>query len=126
MLNRILNLIIATCLTLVSFGQIGNISGVVSDSLGQKIMGAAIVVKGTNSGSITDENARNLEIDFSFLDSNSTYEAKIYKDGTGAHWDVNPLAIEFETIKITKDAKLKCHLAAGGGFSMSIQKLHVK
>ena len=56
MLNRILNLIIATCLTLVSFGQIGNVSGVVSDSLGQKIMGAAIVVKGTNSGSITDEN----------------------------------------------------------------------
>ena len=41
MLNRILNLIIATCLTLVSFGQIGNVSGVVSDSLGQKIMGAA-------------------------------------------------------------------------------------
>ena len=56
MLNRILNLIIATCLTLVSFGQIGNVSGVVSDSLGQRIMGAAIVVKGTNSGSITDEN----------------------------------------------------------------------
>lgn len=77
-------------------------------------------------GSITDENARDLEIDFSFLDSNSTYEAKIYKDGIGAHWDENPLAIEFETIKITKNIKLKFHLAAGGGFSMSIQKLHVK
>jgi TonB-linked SusC/RagA family outer membrane protein len=56
MLNRSLNLIIATSLSLFSFGQTGSVSGVVSDSLGQRIMGAAIVVKGTNSGSITDEN----------------------------------------------------------------------
>ena len=45
-------------MSLVSLGQTGAVSGVVSDSLGQKIMGAAIVVKGTNSGSITDENGQ--------------------------------------------------------------------
>jgi hypothetical protein len=73
-------------------------------------------------GSITDENSRDIEVDFSFLDHNITYEAKIYRDGKSAHWNENPLAIEFETVGITKNSKLKFHLAAGGGLAISIKK----
>ncbi|AOW16009.1 alpha-glucosidase [Polaribacter vadi] len=73
-------------------------------------------------GSITDEISREIEVDFSFLDENTTYEAKIYKDGKAAHWDKNPLEIEFETIEITKNSKLKFYLAEGGGLAISMKK----
>ncbi len=52
-------------------------------------------------GGITDENNREIEIDFSFLDANTTFEAKIYKDGESAHFNDNPLAIKIEKISIT-------------------------
>ena len=73
-------------------------------------------------GSITDEISREIEVDFSFLEENTTYEAKIYKDGKNAHWDKNPLEIEFETIEITKNSKLKFYLAEGGGLAISMKK----
>jgi len=73
-------------------------------------------------GSITDENSREITIDFSFLDDNVTYEAKIYKDGKNAHWNTNPIDIEFETIEITKDFKKIFQLAAGGGLAISLIK----
>lgn len=73
-------------------------------------------------GSITDENAREINIDFSFLDENTTYEAKIYKDGKKAHWDTNPLEIEIETLKIKKSSNIKVYLAEGGGFAISLKK----
>lgn len=74
-------------------------------------------------GSITDENARVLEIDFSFLDDETVYEAKIYKDGKSANWNKNPLAIEFETLQLTSNSKLNFHLAEGGGLAISIKKI---
>jgi hypothetical protein len=73
-------------------------------------------------GSISDENSREIEVDFSFLDENQLYEAKIYKDGTSAHWDDNPLDIEFETIEVKKNSKLKFHLAEGGGLAISMKR----
>jgi hypothetical protein len=73
-------------------------------------------------GSISDENSREIEIDFSFLDANQMYEAKIYKDGKDAHWNDNPLNIEFETIEINNKTKLKFHLAEGGGLAISLKK----
>ncbi|KGL63860.1 glycoside hydrolase family 97 protein [Polaribacter sp. Hel1_85] len=73
-------------------------------------------------GSITDENSRKIKVDFSFLDENQKYEAKIYKDGKSAHWNENPLDIEFETIEVTKSSKLDFKLAEGGGLAISIKK----
>ena len=73
-------------------------------------------------GSITDENSREIRIDFSFLDSNSTYKAKIYKDGKNAHWNTNPLDIQFETIEVNRNTKRTFQLAAGGGFAISLIK----
>ncbi|WP_445756087.1 glycoside hydrolase family 97 protein [Polaribacter sp.] len=73
-------------------------------------------------GSVTDENSREIEIYFSFLDEKSIYEAKIYKDGKTAHWNDNPLEIEYETLKINKLSKLKFKMAAGGGLAISMRK----
>ncbi|WP_036841657.1 glycoside hydrolase family 97 protein [Polaribacter sp. Hel_I_88] len=74
-------------------------------------------------GSITDENAREINVDFSFLDENTKYEAKIYKDGKNAHWNENPLAIEYETLEINKNNKLTFNLVEGGGLAISIKKI---
>ncbi|QTE22464.1 glycoside hydrolase family 97 protein [Polaribacter cellanae] len=73
-------------------------------------------------GSITDENSREITINFDFLDENTSYEAKIYKDGKNAHWNDNPLDIDIETVEITKKDKQTFTLAAGGGLAISIQK----
>ena len=73
-------------------------------------------------GGITDENAREIEINFDFLDSEVAYQAIIYKDGQNAHWDENPLDIDIETININSTSKLKIKLAHGGGFAISLKR----
>ncbi|TCP25846.1 glycosyl hydrolase family 97 [Tenacibaculum skagerrakense] len=73
-------------------------------------------------GSITDENAREITIDFDFLDEGTTYSAVIYKDGKDAHWNDNPTAITIEKQTITKESKLTIQLAEGGGFAISLLK----
>ena len=72
-------------------------------------------------GGITDENSVSLDLDFSFLDANKTYEAIIYRDGENAHWNDNPLDLIIEKIEINKDSKLTVKLAEGGGFAMSLK-----
>lgn len=74
-------------------------------------------------GSITDENARQLDVSFDFLDDNQEYEAIIYKDGENAHWDENPLALEIETITVNNKSNLALKLAQGGGCAISIIKI---
>ena len=74
-------------------------------------------------GGITDENSVTVDLDFSFLDDNQTYDAIIYKDGENAHWDNNPLDISIESITINKDSKLRVKLAEGGGFAISLKKV---
>ncbi|NVJ87949.1 MAG: glycoside hydrolase family 97 protein [Flavobacteriaceae bacterium] len=81
--------------------------------------------KGTENwfiGSITDENKRDIDIDFSFLDDNTTYESIIYKDGKNAHWNNNPLDIIIEKKLIRNSDKLKFKLAEGGGLAISLKK----
>ena len=73
-------------------------------------------------GSITDENAREITIDFSFLDPGKNYEASIYSDGEDAHWDDNPLDLKIETVEISSDSTLDIVLASGGGFAISLLK----
>lgn len=74
-------------------------------------------------GSITDENSREINIDFSFLEDDKTYEATIYKDGKNAHWNNNPLALEIEVLTVHKNDKIKIFLASGGGVAISIKSL---
>ncbi len=72
-------------------------------------------------GSITDENQRELMINFDFLDDNKKYQAIIYKDGVDAHYSRNPLAIDIEKMEITKNTKKSFTLAEGGGLAISLK-----
>ena len=71
-------------------------------------------------GGITDENPRDFKLIFDFLDAGKTYKAKIYKDGKEAHYKNNPTAIEIEEFDIQKGYVLNIHMAAGGGFAISL------
>lgn len=73
-------------------------------------------------GGITDENARTVDLNFDFLEEGQVYNARLYKDGTEAHWDTNPTDIEIEQLTIDKNSKITIQLAAGGGFAMSLMK----
>lgn len=73
-------------------------------------------------GSITDENAREIEIAFDFLEEVQTYQAQIYKDGPEADYKTNPKAIDIESIEINNQTVLKFDLARGGGLAISLLK----
>ena len=71
-------------------------------------------------GSITDEEARTLVIDLSFLEPGRDYIARIYADAPDAHWEQNPLAYEIREEKVSSVSTLAMKLAPGGGQAMSI------
>jgi hypothetical protein len=74
-------------------------------------------------GGITNEDARDLSLDFSFLDQTKKYEANIYRDGKNAHWDKNPRDIVIEKVQLPIGTPYLVHLAPGGGFAMSIKEV---
>jgi hypothetical protein len=71
-------------------------------------------------GGITDENEREISINFDFLNENVTYKAVIYKDAADAHWNNNPLAINIDTLNLNNKKTEKIKMAQGGGFAISI------
>lgn len=73
-------------------------------------------------GSITNEDARKLEITLDFLDEGIIYEVIIYKDGPDAHWDENPTDYAIEKRDVKSGEKLTLKLAPGGGTAISIKK----
>jgi len=68
-------------------------------------------------GIMTDENPRELTVDFSFLDSGK-YMIDIYQDGVNAH----RYASDYKkvTSTITQQQKMKIKLAPGGGWAARI------
>jgi alpha-glucosidase len=66
-------------------------------------------------GTLTDENARTLEIPLGFLDPDRDYVAEIYRDGKKANWETNPYDMIIEKRTMTRADVLKLPLAAGGG-----------
>ena len=75
-------------------------------------------------GSITDENPREVNIDFDFLEEGKAYKASVYKDEENAHFKNSPTAITIEPVEIHKGDKMSFDLAAGGGLAISLQPLH--
>lgn len=73
-------------------------------------------------GSITDENERDITIDFDFLPEGKVFTAQIYQDGEQAHFEKNPSDYKIETAQIKKGDKKTFHLAAGGGIAISLMK----
>lgn len=64
-------------------------------------------------GALTDEKARNFEIDFSFLDDGN-YKVVIVKDGVNAARHAEDYAIQKR--ELSKNSHLDIRLAAGGGW----------
>ena len=71
-------------------------------------------------GAITDENQRDITIDFSFLEKGKTYMATVYRDGDDAHWNKNPQSYAIDKMQVTSDIVKDFHLAPGGGLAISI------
>ena len=66
-------------------------------------------------GAITDENARTLALDFSFLTSDYEYKAQIIADGEHADWDTNPRDFQYIETNVRSKDILNLKLAPGGG-----------
>lgn len=75
-------------------------------------------------GAITDEQSREFNLRFDFLEENKKYEATIYKDAETADWLVNPMQYKIENKKINKKDKLKIRLAPGGGCAISVKEVN--
>jgi alpha-glucosidase len=71
-------------------------------------------------GGMTDWSARDLHIKFDFLDKGN-YKATICKDGINADRYAADYILMDTTVK--KNDKIKVHLAPGGGFVISLEKL---
>lgn len=71
-------------------------------------------------GSVTDENGRVSEIDFSFLDPGKEYIATIYADGSDADYEKNPQSYSIRKYKVNHKSRLSQKLARSGGYAISI------
>ena len=69
-------------------------------------------------GAITDENARSLKVDLSFLDEGKIYRAKIFRDALDSDWKTNPYPVVIEEQEVTSDSILNLYLAPGGGVAI--------
>jgi len=72
-------------------------------------------------GAITDENARTVKVDFSFLTKGKTYKAKIYKDAADSDWKTNPYPVVIEEKTVTSVTVMDLYLAPGGGTAIRIE-----
>lgn len=66
-------------------------------------------------GAVSDEEARDIEIDLGFLDDGKPYVAEIYRDDAKADWKSNPYGLKIEKKNVARGEILKLRLAAGGG-----------
>lgn len=72
-------------------------------------------------GGITDENARNFTVDFSFLQKGKTYEATVYADGDDADYISNPQSYKIYKKTVTSRSQLPMKLARSGGYAISLK-----
>ena len=73
-------------------------------------------------GSATNEEARELTLDLSFLPVGTEWKATFYEDATDTHFRTNPEAYAIRTATVKSGEKLKVKLAAGGGHCLMLSK----
>jgi hypothetical protein len=71
-------------------------------------------------GAITDEQKRNTDVSFSFLDKGKNYVATIYGDAADAHWEKNPQSYSINKFIVNSTMTLNLALGEGGGAAISI------
>ncbi|MBO9624313.1 MAG: glycoside hydrolase family 97 protein [Sphingomonas sp.] len=75
-------------------------------------------------GSITDENARTLDVKLDFLDPRRSYEAQIYRDGDDADYRTEKRhSIAIEKRRVRAGETLTLRLAPGGGQAIRFRAL---
>ncbi len=74
-------------------------------------------------GSLTNEDARNLNVSLSFLDPNAKYEAQIYSDAPGTTETNNPGDVAVTKKQVTSKDKLTLMLPTSGGTAIRFKKL---
>jgi len=74
-------------------------------------------------GSITDENARDININLDFLDKGKKYMAIIYADGKDADWKNNPMSYIISKQTVDNTSRLSVKLAPGGGCAVSLKQV---
>lgn len=72
-------------------------------------------------GSITNADARKLDVPLSFLDKDKTYVAMIYEDGIDADYESNPYAMNFRQMEVSAADVLHLSLARSGGAAIRIE-----
>jgi hypothetical protein len=72
-------------------------------------------------GGITDENQREITVNFDFLKEGKKYQAIVYKDGKNAHYKNNPTDVEIVKMEVDKNTSKTFRLAEGGGFAISLK-----
>ena len=87
---------------------------------------ATIARKDRNSGdwyigSVTDEEAREVDVKLDFLKTGRRYVAEIYRDRTDSHYLDNPLVYEIEHRPVRRGDHLRMKLAAGGGQAVRVR-----
>ncbi|MFI1772380.1 glycoside hydrolase family 97 protein [Thalassobellus citreus] len=73
-------------------------------------------------GSMTNEEARDLEIDLSFL-GDGKFEAQIYADAEGTDLENNPASIAISTKEVLASDKMVLKLPSGGGTAIRFKKI---
>jgi len=66
-------------------------------------------------GSVTDEEGRILQVNLDFLTTGGHYQARIFRDGTDAHWETNPTSVDISTVEVGAEDTMALELAPGGG-----------
>jgi alpha-glucosidase len=76
-------------------------------------------------GAITDENARTITLNLSFLNPNKQYTAIIYADGEEASLQNNPTAIHIFEKEVDSSTKLLVKMIESGGQAIEIRELKI-
>lgn len=71
-------------------------------------------------GGVTNEDARAMTVDFSFLTKGQKYMATIYADAKDADYETNPEKYVISRRVVTAKDKEKIFMARGGGFAISL------
>ncbi len=71
-------------------------------------------------GGVTNEDARTMTVDFSFLTKGQKYMATIYADAKDADYETNPEKYVISRHVVTAKDKEKIFMARGGGFAISL------
>lgn len=74
-------------------------------------------------GGVTNEDARTMTVDFSFLTKGQKYMATIYADAKDTDYETNPEKYVISRRVVTAKDKEKIFMARGGGFAISLMPI---